>query len=171
MRFAVVVIVGVIACGGRPQLAPKLAAEPAAIVELTPADELAQLTAPADIARALTAIINQRRAAAELPLLRTDLRVAASARQQAERMRDEKAMTVRSPETPADRLRAAGLMPVSMHESGIEVDSAAGAAEALLSNPQLRAKLESPAATHVGIGVALDDATHRLFIAITYVEF
>jgi uncharacterized protein YkwD len=169
MRFAVVVIVGVVACAGRQGQAPK--PEPAAIVELASADELAQLTAPAGVEHALTAIINQQRATAELPLLRTDLRVAASARRAAERMRDERATATRSPETPADRLRAAGLMPVSMHESGIEVDSAAGAAEALVSDPQLRANLESPAATHVGVGVALDDQTHRLFVTITYVEF
>jgi uncharacterized protein YkwD len=171
MRFAVVVIVGAVACAGRQRHVPKPEPEPAPIVELASADELAQLTAPTDIERALTAVINQRRAAAERPLLRTDLQVAASARHQAERMRDEKAIGIRSPETPADRLRAAGLMPVSLHESGIEVDSAAGAADALASDPQLRANLESATATHVGIGVALDDQAHRLFVTITYVEF
>jgi uncharacterized protein YkwD len=175
MRFAVVIISGAVACAGRQGQAPgaftEPQPEPAPITELEPAEHLAQLAAPADIERSLAAIINQQRAAVRRSLLRSDPVIAESARRHSELVRDDGARRERQVESPAQRLRAAGVVPVALSESFLEVDSVATAATVLVHDPVLRANLESATATHVGLGVAVDDTRHRLFITITYVQF
>ena len=68
---------------------------------------------------------------------------------------------------PADRLRAAGLVPPLLLESTMQVDSLGRAAELLLNDPLYRADLASPRVSHLGIGIATD-ARGEMFVAIDY---
>lgn len=148
-------------CGGR--WPSRFAIEPPA--------NLAGLATPADIERRLTSIINRQRARAGRPPLRTDPRLAASARLHAEAARDARVTGgAAATAPPSERLRAAGVFPQVVLESRLEVDSVAQAAEELMNQDDYRAELETPDATHVGIGVASTDGGHR-FVTITYAGF
>ena len=155
-------VVAPILCGG---------AWPSSFAVEPPAN-LARLAGPADIERRLTSIINRQRTHAGLPLLRTEERVAASARQRSATLlaaRTEAGAADSS--SPIDRLHTAGVVPLAVRESVLEVDSVARAAEELMNDAMYRDQLEAADNTHVGVGVGVDSASGRLFITVTYVEF
>lgn len=147
-----------ILCGDRPPSS----------FELEPAANLAGLATAADVERRLTSIINRERVRAHLPPLRTDLRVARSAREHSERVRDGRASDG-EPASPTERLRTVGVSPRVLFENLLEVDSVGQAAEELMNHAVYRARVESEDVTEVGVGVAIDDASHRLRVTVTYV--
>jgi Cysteine-rich secretory protein family len=147
-----------ILCGDTP---------PAAFV-VEPAGNVAGLATAADMERRLTSIINRERTRAKLPPLRTDPRVASSARRNSERVRDARGLVGGGPQTPMQRLASDGVHPRRLLENFLEADSVAHAAEELMNHAGYRARLVSEDVTEVGVGVAIDDAGH-LKVTITYV--
>jgi uncharacterized protein YkwD len=145
---------------------------PPASFELEPAANLVGLATLADMERRLTSIINRQRAIAKLPPLRTDLRIARSARERSEAARDAR-VTGRASEpaaqNPAQRLRANGVTPRLLYENFLEVDSLGQAAEELMNQPVYRERVTSEEVTEIGVGVAADEATRRMWVTITYV--
>jgi hypothetical protein len=136
---------------------------------IEPAANLTGLATAADIERRLTSIINRQRATAGLPPLRTDLRIADWARRYTEAARDAPASSdPRAPQTPMQRLNAAGVSPLFVHELTSTADSIAHAAELVTNDATWRAALASAEPNHVGLGVAVDDQ-HRLHLALTLV--
>src|SRR5262249_47398360 len=109
-----------------------------------PHANIAGLASPTDVERRLTSIINRQRARAGVPQLRTDARIAASARQRSNSLHGERAGDAAASSSPVERLRAAGLNPLAVHESVLEVDSVGQAAEELMNEAMYRAQLESP---------------------------
>jgi uncharacterized protein YkwD len=124
--------------------------------------------ATTDPERRLASIINRERTAVGLAPLRPDARATAAARRYAETMRRAASAAHDLDGQPADRVRAAGLVPPLLLESTMQVDSLGRAAELLLDDAKYRGDLVSPQVTHAGIGIAAD-AHGELYVAIDYV--
>lgn len=151
----------------RAQLAIRCGARPPSSFMLEPQVNLSGLATAADMERRLTSIINRQRVHTGLPQLPTDLRVARSAREHSEAVRDAAGAHVAS-RSPGQRLRVAGVSPRQWFESFLEVDSLGQAAEELMNEAVYRERLVSDAVTDVGVGIAITEGS-RLRITITYV--
>ncbi|HUJ63167.1 MAG TPA: CAP domain-containing protein, partial [Kofleriaceae bacterium] len=122
------------------------------------ADDGAPVT-PDDAERRLLALANRDRAAAGLPGLIWDDRIAAVARKYSEEMRTTKIVAHVSAISGSvvDRLKAAGITSSVVLENVARDYSVVGAHEGLMNSPGHRANLLSATATHIGIGVAYGD--------------
>ena len=128
---------------------------------------------PADEAeKRLFALMNRDRAAANLPALVWDDRVAEVARKHSEEMRRTKIVAHISPTTgsAADRVKAASIKTGVVLENVARAYGVGEAHEGLMNSPGHRANLMSAAATHVGIGVVYgDDVSGRREMFVTQV--
>jgi uncharacterized protein YkwD len=154
----------------RAQLPILCGSQPPSSFTLEPASNLSGLATAADMERRLTSIINRERARGGLAQLPTDLRVARSAREYAEAVRDRVAESEPAAQSPTERLRASGIRPRFLVENFLEVDSLGQAAEELMNQAVYRERLESEAVSDVGVGIAIDEDSRRLWITITYVR-
>lgn len=128
-------------------------------IMLDPAREDAAAATPAAAERALLASLNRDRLAARLPALAWDEGLAAVARGHSDEMRRTHVVAHISPVTgsAADRVRAAHIKTTLVLENLARAYGVAEAHQGLMNSPGHRANLMSPAATHIGIGVAFGD--------------
>ena len=141
-------------------------APPPTTFRIEPASNLS----PADPARRLASIINRERLSAGLTALVEDPRATAAARRQAETMLHAGTISHEiENSTPAQRLRDAGMIPPVLFESTMHVHGIGRVAELLMNDPAYQAPLDSPVATHMGIGM-VPDANGDLFVALVYVQ-
>lgn len=124
---------------------------------------------PAQAEQHLLASINRDRAAAGLPILLWDDAVAAVARRYSEEMRRTRVIAHISPTSGAatDRVRAASITTRVVLENVARAWGLDEAHRSLMNSPGHRANIMSTMATHIGIGVALGDASsgrRELFI-------
>jgi len=144
--------------------------EPPATFKVEPAANIVSVSAPADVERRLTSIVNRERVTARRALLRSEPSVVAVARRYAERIRIAHAIVHDvDGHTPEDRLRAEGITPVFALETIIHAEDLGGVIESLTNDLSEHALLESADITHIGIGVAVD-AGHELYVVVMYVQ-
>lgn len=146
--------------------------EPPLTITVEPSRDDEPVTDPLEAEKRLLALVNRDRAAANLPGLFWDDRVANVSREHSKEMRKTKVVAHISPNTgsAADRVRAAKIKTAVVLEN---VARAYGLGEAhlgLMNSPGHRANMLSATATHVGIGVVFgDEISGRREIFITQV--
>ncbi|HEY3803899.1 MAG TPA: CAP domain-containing protein [Kofleriaceae bacterium] len=135
------------------------AAEPPVSLTVAPDADDADVESAGDAEKRLLALANRDRAAAGLPALLWDDRVAAVARGYSEEMHRTKVVAHVSPTSgsPADRVRAGNVKTAVVLENVARAYGVGEAHAELMNSPGHRANLMSPVATHVGIGVVLGD--------------
>jgi len=144
--------------------------QPPATFKVEPAANVVGVSAPIDVERRLTSIVNRERVTARRAPLRSEPNVVAVARQYAERIRIAHAIAHDvDGHTPEDRLRAAGVTPVFALEAIVRAEDLGGVIESLTNDLAEHALLESEDVTHIGIGVAVD-AGHELYVVVMYVQ-
>ncbi len=150
-------------------------AEPTPVYRIEP---VANAAAP-DPAPALAAIINRERAAADLPVLRSDIRLDHAAREHAERSARAHEVSHDLGGSARDRLRHAGLEPPRVGETVLAAGDLGAVAERIMNDPGFRSsiadggsprdsKAGSPRPadyTHVGVGAARG-RDGQLYVAI-----
>jgi uncharacterized protein YkwD len=147
-------------------------AEPPLTLTVEPSRDDVPISDPLEAEKRLLALVNRDRAAANLPPLLWDDKVADVSRAHSTEMRRTKVVAHISPTTgsAADRVRAAKLKTAVVLEN---VARAYGLGEAhlgLMNSPGHRANILSQQATHLGIGVVFgDEISGRREIFITQV--
>lgn len=132
--------------------------------------DLDATTTSPDPARRLAAIINRERTNAGLAPLVDDPRVTRAAVHQAEAMRTAKSIShTADSSTPAERVRDAGVVPPVMFESTMKVANLGRVSELLMNEPAYQKPLDSPIATHMGIGI-VRDPQGGIYVALVYVQ-
>lgn len=130
-------------------------AQPPQTVTVDPSHDDPPAATPEEAEHRLLANLNRDRAAAALPTLLWDDRVADVARGHSEEMRRTHAVAHISPTTgsAADRVRAAKIKTGVVLENVARAYGVNEAHDGLMNSPGHRANLMSGVATHVGIGV------------------
>jgi uncharacterized protein YkwD len=147
-------------------------AEPPQAVTVDPAHDDPPAATPEDAEHRLLANLNRDRAAARLPALVWDDRVAAVARGHSEEMHRTHDVAHISPTTgsAADRVRAAKIRTGVVLENVARAYGVNEAHDGLMNSPGHRTNLMSGVATHVGIGVVFgDEVSGRREMFITQV--
>lgn len=134
------------------------AAQPPHSVTVDPVQDAAATT-PEQAEHRLLASMNRDRAAAGLPTLLWDDRLAAVARGHSGEMRRTRSVAHISPLTGSagDRVRAAKIRTAVVLENVARAYGVNEAHDGLMNSPGHRANILSGTATHVGIGVAFGD--------------
>jgi uncharacterized protein YkwD len=120
-------------------------------------------------------LVNHDRAAANLPALLTDPRVANIARAHSREMLHTGIVGHESATTgtAADRVRAAGIRTGLVLENIARADSVGAAESGLMNSPSHRMSLLSTKATHVGIGIVIDheaDGRRQMFVTQVFIR-
>lgn len=147
-------------------------AEPPVSVTITPSQDDAIVTDPGEAEKRLLAMLNRDRAAANLPALAWDEKVADVSRGHSRDMRQTKIVAHVSPTTgsAADRTKAAKIKTALVLENVARAYGLGEAHQGLMNSPGHRANMLSAAATHVGIGVVFgEEISGRREIFITQV--
>lgn len=147
-------------------------AEPPVSVTITPTQDDALVTDTGEAERRLLAMLNRDRAAANLPPLAWDEKVAEVSRGHSLDMRTTKIVAHVSPTTgsAADRTKAAKIKTALVLENVARAYGLGEAHQGLMNSPGHRANMLSAAATHVGIGVVFgEEISGRREIFITQV--
>jgi len=148
------------------------AAEPPQAVTIDPGHDDPPAATPEDAEHHLLANLNRDRAAAGLPALSWDERVAAVARGHSEEMHRTHNVAHISPTTgsAADRVRAAKIKTGVVLENVARAYGVNEAHDGLMNSPGHRANILSGEVTHVGIGVTFgDEVSGRREMFITQV--
>ena len=148
------------------------ASDPPVAVTVDPTRDDGSVTDSVEAAQRLFALLNRDRKAAGLPALAWDDRVAKVAQTYSEEMRRTKVVAHVSPTSgsAADRVRVAGIKTAVVLENVARAYGVGEAHAGLMNSPGHRANLMSPAATQVGIGIALgDDVGGRRELFVTQV--
>ncbi|MCA9680006.1 MAG: CAP domain-containing protein, partial [Myxococcales bacterium] len=118
-------------------------------------DDSSPVATEAEAEARMLDLVNRDRAAAGLPALTWDERVAEVARGHSREMQQTGAVAHVSATTgtAADRVKAAGIRSAAVLENIARAYGVAEAEDGLMNSPGHRANLMSPAVTHVGIGV------------------
>jgi len=148
------------------------AAEPPQAVTVDPAHDDVGAVTQEEAERRLFANVNRDRAAAGLPVLVWDDRVAGVARGHSEEMRRTHVVAHISPATgsAADRVRAAKIKTGVVLENVARAYGVNEAHDGLMNSPGHRANIMSGAATHIGIGVMFgEEVSGRREMFITQV--
>jgi uncharacterized protein YkwD len=135
------------------------AVQPPQAVTVDPAHSDPPAATPEQAEHRLLANLNRDRAAAALPTLLWDDRVAGVARGHSEEMRRTRAVAHISPTTgsAADRVRAAKIKTGVVLENVARAYGVNEAHDGLMNSPGHRANIMSGVATHIGIGVLFGD--------------
>lgn len=167
---ALALLVSPVSAGAQPRQAPPPIAgstpapTPTATV-LPPVPPPPAAGSPAEVARpsgdeaAILDAINTLRAAQSLGPLVTHGGLVLAARQHSLEMAAAHVLAHVSPTTgtPADRAAAAGVRALRVTQNISRRPSASAAHEAILASDAHRAQLLDPAATHIGVGIAVGD--------------
>ncbi|MBL9018198.1 MAG: hypothetical protein JNL83_28685 [Myxococcales bacterium] len=148
------------------------AAQPPVSMTLDPSIDDAPASSTDEAERRLLALVNRDRAAANLPLLAWDDKVAAVSRAHSEDMKRTKNVAHISATTgsAADRVRAAKIKTAVVLENVARAYGVGEAHQGLMNSPGHRANITSRTATHIGIGVVFgDEVSGRREIFITQV--
>jgi len=148
------------------------ATEPPQTVTVDPAHDDPPAATPEDAEHRLLANLNRDRAAAGLPMLLWDDRIAGVARGHSEEMRRTRVVAHISPATgsAADRVRAAKIRTGVVLENVARAYGVNEAHDGLMNSPGHRANLMSGVATHIGIGVLFgEEVSGRREMFITQV--
>lgn len=146
--------------------------EPPLSLTVTPSYDDAPVRDEREAEKRLLAMVNRDRAAAGLPALGWDDKVADVSRSHSTEMRVTKNVAHISPKTgsAADRVRAAKIKTALVLENVARAYGLGEAHQGLMNSPGHRANLMSTTATHVGIGVVFgDEVSGRREIFITQV--
>lgn len=147
-------------------------AQPPASITVDPSLDDLPIADPLEAERRVLALVNRDRAAADLPPLAWDERVANVARAHSQEMRRSKIVAHISTTTgsAADRVRAAKIKTAVVLENVARAYGVGEAHQGLMNSPGHRANVLSSAATHIGIGIEYgDDVAGRREIFITQV--
>jgi uncharacterized protein YkwD len=148
------------------------ATEPPQTVTVDPAHDDPPAATPEDAEHRLLANLNRDRAAAGLPMLLWDDRVAGVARGHSEEMLRTRVVAHISPATgsAADRVRAAKIRTGVVLENVARAYGVNEAHDGLMNSPGHRANIMSGVATHIGIGVLFgEEVSGRREMFITQV--
>lgn len=150
--------------------------DPPSSLTITPTSDDGDVASASAAEQRLFALANRDRAAAGLPPLVWDDRVAAVARAYSEEMRRTNVVAHISPISgaPDDRVRAGKIKTAVVLENVARAYSVGEAHAGLMNSPAHRANLLSRSATHLGIGVALGDhvsaSSHELFVTQVFIR-
>lgn len=145
---------------------------PASITVLPSEDDTRPVASAAEAEARMLELVNQDRAAHELPPLQPAADVAEVARAHSQEMQATGLVAHVSPTTgsAADRVRAAGISTPLVLENIARAYGVAEAQAGLMNSPGHRANVLSPQATHIGIGIVLgDEVAGRREIFVTQV--
>jgi uncharacterized protein YkwD len=150
-------------------------AEPPTTLTIEPTRDDLVVSQPDEAERRLLALMNRDRAAAGLPALLWDDRVAEVARKHSEEMRRTKVVAHISPTTgsAADRIRAASIKTAVVLENVARAYGVGEAHDGLMNSPGHRANIMTQSATHVGIGVVLGEEVsgrREMFLAQVFIR-
>lgn len=148
---------------------------PARVAAAVALDDVAPVTSAPDAEARMVELVNRDRAAAGLPPLTHDPRVAEVARAHSREMRVTGVVGHVSALTgsAADRVKVAGIRTGLVLENIARAYGIAEAQAGLMNSPGHRANLLSRAATHVGIGIELGDEVadrRELFVTQVFIR-
>lgn len=135
-------------------------------------DDIEPVKTVADAEARMLALVNRDRAAANLPLLQSDARVADVARAHSREMRVTGVVghVSATTGTAADRVKVASIKTGLVLENIARAYGIAEAQAGLMNSPGHRANLLSRSATHVGIGIELgEEVANRRELFVTQV--
>ena len=149
---------------------------PPASLTIAPTSDDGDVASAGEAEQRLFALANRDRAAAGLPALVWDDRVAAVARAYSEEMRRTNVVAHVSPTSgaPDDRVRAGKIKTAVVLENVARAYSVGEAHAGLMNSPAHRANLLSRSATNLGIGVVLGDrvsaSSRELFVTQVFIR-